>query len=343
MADAETMTRSAVATLIRDHAGPDLQVERLVFGTSDPDEVAALLIRLSAEAAGEPITGALFYRSSVGAVAGLVSASGARMVIKAHQPSRTLASLRTVADVQRALALGGFVCPSPIGEPVRVGDRGFATFEAYFPDPGQYTITQDMLPVSAAGLADLALRLKRLAPPGDSLGAPQPSAGSLYPPPHSPLFDFEGTSAGAEWIDLVAAQARRVIDRDGNAPVVLHGDWSAANVRFTATALTAVYDWDSLILAPLSRAVGVAAVTWSAYGSASGPVPPSPAEVRRYVDAFENVWGEFTPVQREAAYANAVYCLAYTARCEHSLDPEGKSELYARSRLMAAADALLPP
>ena len=313
-----------------------------MFGTSDCYEIETVLTALGSHAARDPITEALFYRSSVGCVAGLASACGRTVVVKAHQPSRHLSSLRAIASVQTALAADGFPCPAVIAPPERLGPGlGYATFESYLADPGQSSITRKMLGVSARGLARLAAHTKKLGSIGCELAPPDLPKDTLYPPPHSPLFDFEATGEGAEWIDDVAALALEDIRHERSEPHLMHGDWSAANVRLSEIELLAVYDWDSLVFAPLSRAVGVAAATWSAWGETSEPVAPCADEVRRYVLEFERAFGQLSEVQRKAAYAHALYCLAYTARCEHSVDPGGQSHLRARPRLRSEGIELL--
>lgn len=50
------------------------------------------------------------------------------------------------------------------------------------------------------------------------------------PTPHSPVFDFEATSAGAEWIDALATEAAAVIAAAPAPEVVVHADWRADNI-----------------------------------------------------------------------------------------------------------------
>src|SRR5436309_12562615 len=69
--------------------------------------------------------------------------------------------------------------------------------------------------------------------------------GPLWPEPHSVLFDFAATAAGAEWIDDIARAAREVRHRDAGDTVVGHHDWTTAQVRFRELRATVVYDWDS--------------------------------------------------------------------------------------------------
>ena len=331
-----------LSDLIRDEVDDASLVEQVVFGTRDPDEISSILVDLAEQALGVPVVEPLFYRSSAGCVAGLAGANGEAVVVKAHQPRRTLEALQAIAQVQEELVGVHFPCPSPILHPLALGPSlGYVTFESYLADPGTRKIIPAMLGVSARGLARLASHTQRLTRIGSALPEPKAAAGSVYPLPHSPLFDFDATAQGAEWIDEIAIAALEVIHDDHSEPTVIHGDWSAANVRFSETELLAVYDWDSLMFAPLSRAVGVAAATWSAWGEPPEPAAPGAQEVGKYVQEFEAAWGGFREPQRRAAYAHALYCLAYTARCEHSVDPLGRCHIRARPLLQSEGKELL--
>jgi len=141
----------------------------------------------------------------------------------------------------------------------------------------------------------------------------------LYPPPHSTLFDFEATAAGAEWIDAIARDALAVLDTEDAPEVLAHTDWSARNVRFGSASLVAVYDWESVSLTTEARAVGVAAATWRSLGELHDP-GPTVEEIDAYLDAYAEA-RPLSAEQRRIAAAKVVHGLAYTARCEHSLVP----------------------
>jgi hypothetical protein len=198
-----------------------------------------------------------------------------------------------------------------------------------------------MIAVSAAGLAEQVRRCEPLDLPGlrdHPLNAP-PS--SLYPEPHSPVFDFVATAAGAEWIDELAVRAKRMREGDVGALVVAHCDWSARNVRLSSDRVLAVYDWDSLALVPESTAVGQAAVTWRSTGE-PGEEAPSVAEIVRFVRCYESARGrELTRAEWTAIGGAAVWVLAYASRCEHAIDPGARLHRRARPRLRADGEALL--
>jgi hypothetical protein len=202
--------------------------------------------------------------------------------------------------------------------------------------------------VSAAGLAE-QIRLGRSLN-GQAVAALachplRAAARTLYPEPHSPLFDFEATAEGAGWIDDLAQRASSVRDTDPTPPVVAHTDWSARNVRLDDTRLLAVYDWDSLALVSEATAVGQAAATWCVTSEPGGSTFPTLQEMVAYVEAYDDASGSsLSPAQWRAAGGAATWVLAYAARCEHSLSVVGRArpdQHGARDRLADAGRALL--
>jgi hypothetical protein len=88
---------------------------------------------------------------------------------------------------------------------------------------------------------------RRALPPADRPARAGLVARGLRPP-RAPAarrrFDFPGSARGAEWIDRLAAQARRRLDEHvADNPVVGHGDWRVEHLRFADGALSAIYDW----------------------------------------------------------------------------------------------------
>ena len=78
-------------------------VEPVVFGTTDPQKIAGLIDAFCQEELGAHAADLLFYESSVGAVCGVRLVDNRRVVLKVHQPSRSLDFLQAVVDVQRYL------------------------------------------------------------------------------------------------------------------------------------------------------------------------------------------------------------------------------------------------
>lgn len=311
------------------------RLEVLLFDTTDPVEVASVI---EAVAPGR-VVGSLGYGVSVGCVAALRLEDGAEVVVKVHQPRWSTPYLRRAVAVQAACAAAGLPAPQPIAGPVPCG-AGLATVESYLPDPGAAEPTRGLLPVSAAGFAAVTSIAASVELP--SVDQPLDRAeGALYPQPHSPIFDFERTAAGADWIDDLGRRALAVIEGADLSPVVTHTDWAARNVRFGAEGLLAIYDWDSIAATTEAEAVGAAAQTWRALGRWEDETAPAVDEVLEYVEAYGDARHRpLDRAERRVAAASALWVLAYSARCEHSLVPEGY-EGRSRSRLHEDGDALL--
>ena len=315
-----------VGVLIAQARDPALHaVEHSVFGTADPDRIARLLTRFCVARLGTPPAGASFYGSSVGCVIGLGLESGEDVVIKAYQRHWQFPFLAAVQEVQRRVAVGGLPCARPLlgPAPLSPDHETLAVVESWLPDPGMRAITSTRARrVSAAGLARQislcdglhgaeALRHHPLRTP--------PAA--LYPEPHSPHFDFEGSAKGAEWIDALARKAVAIRAGDVTRAVISHTDWSARNVRLDEERLLAVYDWDSVAKVEESTGVGQAALTWRVTAEPGGTTYPSADEVASFVRDYEDAAGHrLSAEQWRATGAAAAYTLAYTARCEHALE-----------------------
>jgi hypothetical protein len=180
-------------------------------------------------------------------------------------------------------------------------------------------------------MARTLARLVELAGEGQDvrglhLGWTWSEEGRLWPEPHNALFDFEATAEGAEWIDQVAAEAKAVMDSFQGQVVVGHTDWSVDQMCFEDGEVSVVYDWDSLRLEKEAVVVGTAAVTFTATWRFGVPNPPSPEETWSFVEEYEGARQRvFSGEERTAIAAAAVYVMAYSARCEHALDPGGKN------------------
>lgn len=336
--------RDAVARSIEGRA--EVQLERSVFGTDAPDAVASQLSEACRERMGTEPEDVLFYTSSVGCTVGLRLADGSEAVLKAYPLRWTEPFLAAVDRVQAHLAASGFPCPEPLAEP-RPLARGHIRFESVLPDPGPQ---DDRSPVArrtfARALAEQVRICAHLNGAEALAEAPlRTPSGHLYPEPHSPLFDFEASAWGAEWIDGFAAQAKGLRDTDDTPPVVAHTDWSARNVRIAGDRLLAAYDWDSLALVPESVAIGQAAMSWSlSFEEGTADTVPEPGEVAAFLREYEEARG--APLgagRRRAAYGAALWLLAYVARCEHALEVTGVASAgkVARSHLRTHGEALL--
>lgn len=322
-----------VAAVVKDHfdrwAGNGAgAVDRYILGTDQPELLAEIFAAFCVRELGTLPASGLFYAASAGCVLGVELESGHAVVIKAYQSRWREPFLSAVQDAQRRLAAGGMPCPSPVASPAPICPPrpNLAVVESWVPDPGMRPgRSAAERRVSAAGLAQQVALCLALSDVERFSRHPLHAEGdALFGTPHSPLFDFEGTGAGAEWIDELARRAKTVRDRDTSPLVVAHTDWSARNVRFDGDRLLAVYDWDSLALVKEATALGQAAMTWSVTADPGGTEFPDLDSVQGYLADYEQAGDRSLPAEQlRAARAAALYVLAYTARCEHSLASQG--------------------
>ena len=148
-------------------------------------------------------------------------------------------------------------------------------------------------------------------------------ADRLWPKPHSPLFDFEATAAGAEWIDEAAARAREVIARGVGRFVVGHHDIRVEHVRFDAdspTRVVALYDLDSLCRERETLLLGLAAMMFTADWHEQRKQAPTIEHMRAFVSAYETARGApFADAERAEVAAGLTYAVAYVVRCGHAI------------------------
>lgn len=313
--------------------------ERAVFGPLDPNELVEGVVSECRRAFGVGVRDGFLYEVSSGVVIGCELKDGRRIVLKGHQPRWSAPFLAAVRHVQRALYADGYPCAAPIDEIITVGSAAMSV-ESELADPGIGPATDAARRGLATGLADLVERCRRIDAPGLDEHPLRQRSATVFPEPHSPIFDFEATSEGAEWIDEIASVARSIVDGDTSDVVIAHTDWCLRNVRLDGSGVVAVYDWDSLALLRETEAVALAAATWPKTGQPDDPTPTI-ADVDRYADIYEQRRGTmFTPMQRRATRAAAVASMAYTARCEHAIDPQEQIWTTTRPQLRSAAAVL---
>jgi hypothetical protein len=324
-------------------------VDADVFGTGDPAEIAAIIDRFCLEELGAEPEEGLFYGASAGCVLGVRLRDGREVVIKAYQQRWRAPFLRAVQTVQHHVRGHGLPCAMPLRgpRPLVPWRPHQAVVESLLPDAGVRPFTSAAeRRVSAAGLARQVGACRELPTLPELADHPlRRPAGGLYGEPHSPLFDFAGTAAGAAWIDERARRALASRDADERPPVVAHTDWSARNLRIEDDRLVAVYDWDSVALVRESTAVGQAAVTWSVTADPGGTEFPTLPDIEGFIEDYEEAAGyRLDEEQWGAAGAAAAYTLAYTARCEHALEVTGRArpdQHAAHDRLADIGEALL--
>jgi hypothetical protein len=320
-----------LAKLIADYIAPWKEpfLLREIFGTIDPQTVAQQLYAFCEAEFGYPPTEALFFAASVGVVFGLRLHDGQRVVIKVHAPDRSLAFLTEVGNVQRYLAEQGYPCPRPLRAP-RPFANGIATVEELI-DEGDERDAHN--PAIRRAIAEALAQLYRLTRQPERITGLHPSIFDqrlpfdvLWPKPHSALFDFEATAAGAEWIDELARAARQAIKAEEAELVLGHTDFTVKQMRFVGNQLRVIYDWDSLRLEQEPVLVGGTAISFTYTELAGIRKSPTREEALAFVREYEAARGQpFTASERHMVTAGATAALAYTARCEHALFPQEQS------------------
>lgn len=304
-------------------------VRELVFGASTDDAVDAAADQFCRSHLGYPVEEVLFRRTSVGVVVGVRLTDGRRVVVKAHQPRQSRVTLAAVHRIQQHLYREGFPCPRPLLAATPLAD-GLATVEELV-DAGEFRDTHD--PIFRRLMAEALARQVELAracglPDALGRGWDPYAEDRLWPREgHSPIFDFQATAEGAEWIDAIAANVKlRIAPRTGGDSIVGHMDWSGKHFRFAGERVSVVYDWDSLRVRAEPAIVGVAAMTFTAnFDLPNVRLTPEPDEVRAFVDDYSELRARpLTRREREQAAAWATFIAAYLARCEHALHRSGE-------------------
>lgn len=299
-------------------AGQDAALERALLDTDDPVAIADQLSDfVSAELA--PIREGLFYRRGTGIVVGLVLSDGREVVAKLHRWGITTKRLAAVQLVQEHVRILGVPAPAPLLPPTTMG-AGVATLESLLDGSsgdGHDPAIRRAIAGALHGLVTAAHQLRGLADLGEPalFGA---DGSSEWPEPHDLRFDFAASSAGAERIDEIADGARRRLQGFDTEIVIGHMDWRAGNLGLDGARCSAIYDWDSLALAPEAVVVGAAASSFTA-DWARGVGLPSVNEMRAFVREYEETSGRsFAAEEREALEAANLLQCAYGARCQHS-------------------------
>jgi hypothetical protein len=311
---------SAIAAHLRDWEPSPPFVELAIFETSDPQRIAQKLNVFCEEVLGAHVVRGLFYQSSIGSVTGVALSDARSVVIKAHQPERSREHLTEIARVQNHLAEFDLFAPRLIAGPVPLA-RGLAMVEP-FTNIGTTADAHrpEIRRALARSLRSIVTTCESLVS-STSLGPTLFSFanGSLWPTPHSKLFDFAATGHGAEWIDEIAMRARTKM-RPTGVRVIGHSDWRQEHVRFIGDAPVAGFDWDSLCCDYEPALVGSVANGFCADWSLDDRhQAPTRKEALGFISDYEDARGEgFSADERRLVHACLVYACAYTARCGHA-------------------------
>jgi hypothetical protein len=304
-------------------------VELAIYGCDNAKAIAQAIDDFCRREVGSPVADALFYQSSIGAVAGVLLVDGCRVVVKAHQPDWSRTRLKEIVRLQTYVASQTQLAPAVLAGPSSLG-QGWGVIEAYA-DRG-VTCDAHVPEVRRALAKSLYIISKVLEPFVDACTLSphlltSSSEEALWPTPHSQLFNFDITSAGAEDIDNLAAEARSRMMPCGRV-VLGHGDWRAEHVRFEAMEPVVAFDWDGLCKDAEPALVGFTAHAFCADWSRSDYVQaPSLEEARAFVADYEEARGySFERDERILCGACFAYSVAYTARCGHSIGQDERHQ-----------------
>jgi hypothetical protein len=243
MSDGIERLAAVIAAHLREWDGTP-HVDLAIFGTDDARTIAGAIDAFCRRELGSAVADGLWHRSSIGAVSGLILDDGRRVVIKGHQPERRVEWLREVVRVQAFLASHGRYATTVFAGPAPLG-RGLAVIEALI-DVGQTTNAH--APVIRRAMAwslyDIVATCRPMVAESALTGhlLVDLPIDSLWPTPHSKLFDFKATAAGAQWIDdLPYAAALREGALATSASVIAHSRSCCTSSR---ASLDAAFGFD---------------------------------------------------------------------------------------------------
>jgi Phosphotransferase enzyme family len=275
-------------------------------------------------------------------------ADGSKVVVKAYAHDRTRSSLLSMQDVQRAALRSGLPVPEPLAGPEPLG-ASLATADAALLD-GRHPNLRDR-PDRIAVAEGFVRFTEALRGVPDEVAATRPpserSVSTLYPVPHSPLFDFDETSRGAEWIDALAREAKTEMGRLDSPVVLAHMDWRGENLRVSADGdrVVGIYDCDAIRREREAIAVGEAAATHAIdWSDPLGPYFASGSECIEFAKSIEAArWQPYSNAEWSVIRAGIVYAWCYISRCEHARAVSGhdKREFQMRARLAADGHGIL--
>jgi hypothetical protein len=299
------------------------QLEQEVFGTDDPERIAASVDQFCSRSLGAAIEHYQFFATSVHSVHGVKLTDGRRVVIKVARPAPGAEACFSAAQtVQSHLAASGFPCPEPVLAATEL-HGGVAVVEQLLdhgtPANGHHPwIRREM----AAGLAkqvDLCRGFVGLGGLGPPL-VTTPLPGQLWPGAQDHTFASAARARGTEWIDELAGAARATLAAADDEIVIAHSDWRSEHVRFKRAKIVATFDWESLAVGPEAAMLGQIAHTLTIdFGIKQKRRMPTLRDFRAFVAAYESARGrDFTTAQRKTIDAAWVYSTAYNARGENA-------------------------
>jgi phosphotransferase family enzyme len=270
---------------------------------------------------GSGINEELFRYGHLSVVIGIRLISGPQVVVKVRRASDRLVAC---ASAHRVLFERGFPCPEPLIDLAPFGE-GVASAE-------EMTVGGDRFPVSGRSpgpFAEALAHLVALAPKPAELDTLYPAppwtlppfGTDLWPWPDDRDIDLNEVS-GPAWIDESGRAARDRLQALVGPPIIGHGDWYTANLRWAGDDLLAAFDWDSVIPAPEPVIVGLAAAVYPAtYAGTEASID----ETQEFLDAYMSARArDFSDDELEEAWAAGLWNRSFDAKKQFST--EGKVE-----------------
>ena len=303
------------ALIAAEHPEPYRQDLRTITGARTDLEVADWIDDLARRELGQPLGTPLFGSKSVGAVFGLVLASGERVVLKLFHPMFAPEHLRAMQRCQEELVELGFPAPRPRTALFDADDRitgGFYEWrDGDLGDGHQPPIRQELVR-SLTELAGLLAKVNLRGLPHSGL-----RGSNLWPEAHR-SFAAAGPDPATAWIDEVAQRAQAIVRRISSPLQPAHLDWGVKNVRFRGGRVCAVYDWDSLFVASEAEMVGRASAEFPTSWEVAGRLTPTLEESAAFIEEYQEARRRhFDTDELEVVEAAADYLVAEVARQEH--------------------------
>lgn len=160
-------------------------VELAIYGFADARAIAKEINDFCRREVGAPVADALFYQSSVGAVAGVSLDDGRQVVVKAHQPDWSRARLEGIARLQNHIASRTGLAPMALAGPAPLG-KGWGVIESCV-DRGVIADAHDpqIRRALATSLYIIVEVLEPFTQASDLLPLMAPPEDALWPTPHS--------------------------------------------------------------------------------------------------------------------------------------------------------------
>ncbi len=261
---------------------------------------------------GSAVAEIVFRDGYLSTVLGVRLDSGRAVVVKIRQPAHRLAAC---VRVHRTLFESNFACPEPLVDLEPLGPwvasaEAMVTGGDPFPSSGRSPVPFGRALARLVALMPDPAGLPSLDPPLPWTG-PDRNQEHPWPWPDDRDIDLNAVS-GPAWIDEAGRAARLRLEAARDRPVLGHGDWYTANLRWSGDELLAVWDWDSVIAAPEPVVAGLAAALYPAIRSGT---EATIEESEAFLDAYGTERGRsFSSDEVELAWAAGMWNRSFDAK-----------------------------